>query len=169
MRLSAGTTARHAAQGTLFEMPPPGPAPRDMLALPMRRPGLLAVSSFVLAATVGTSTGPLVVVARIDTAIHPAAANYLEGVLNTAERDGAALVVVTLSTPGGLLSSTRAMSSTILQSKVPVATFVAPSGAQAASAGSSCCSRATSRRWRRAPTRAPRIRWAERGRTFRRS
>jgi membrane-bound serine protease (ClpP class) len=101
----------------------------------MRRPGLLAASSFFLAASVGLSTGPLVVVARVDTPIHPASASYLEGVLNTAEQEGAALVVLTLSTPGGLLTSTREMSSAILQSKVPVATFVSPSGSQAASAG----------------------------------
>ena len=80
-------------------------------------------------------SGPKVLVARIDTPIHPAAANYLKKILRAAADEGAALVVVELSTPGGLLTSTREMTSAILQSKVPVATFVAPSGAQAASAG----------------------------------
>ncbi len=79
--------------------------------------------------------GPTVLVARIDTPIHPAAANYLKKVLKAAAEEGAALVVVGLSTPGGLLTSTREMTSAILQSKVPVATYVSPSGAQAASAG----------------------------------
>lgn len=79
--------------------------------------------------------GPKVLVARIDTPIHPAAANYLKKVLRAAGEEGAALVVVGLSTPGGLLTSTREMTSAILQSKVPVATYVSPSGAQAASAG----------------------------------
>ena len=74
-------------------------------------------------------------VGRIDTPIHPAAANYLAAVLAQAEKEHAELVVLTLSTPGGLLASTREMSSAILLSKVPVATFVSPSGAQAASAG----------------------------------
>ncbi len=78
---------------------------------------------------------PLVRVGRIETPIHPAAANYLSKLLREADRDGASLVVVELSTPGGLLSSTREMISAILASRVPVATFVAPSGAQAASAG----------------------------------
>jgi membrane-bound serine protease (ClpP class) len=73
--------------------------------------------------------------ARIDTPIHPASASYLRKTLAAAERDGASLVVLTLSTPGGLLTSTREMSSAILLSKVPVATYVAPAGAQAASAG----------------------------------
>ena len=72
---------------------------------------------------------------RIDTPIHPAAAVYLQKLLKEADHDGAALVVLGLSTPGGLLTSTREMTSAILASRVPVATFVSPSGAQAASAG----------------------------------
>ena len=78
---------------------------------------------------------PLVVVGRLDTPVHPAAANYVKKLLRRAAADRAALVVLGLSTPGGLLSSTREMTTAILASKVPVATFVHPSGAQAASAG----------------------------------
>ncbi len=96
---------------------------------------LLAAALVSAAAVLGAERAPLVVEARIDTPIHPASAGYLRKVLAEAERDGAALVVLTLSTPGGLLASTREMSSAILVSKVPVATYVAPSGAQAASAG----------------------------------
>jgi membrane-bound serine protease (ClpP class) len=93
---------------------------------------LLAVGALAGAAGAGK---PLVVVGRIDTPIHPAAASYLEKLIKGAERDGAALVVVSLSTPGGLLTSTRVMVSAILASKVPVVTYVSPSGASAASAG----------------------------------
>lgn len=100
----------------------------------MKRRALLLLAALVLPAA-AAERAPLVVEARIDTAIHPASASYLEKVLGEAEKDGAALVVVTLSTPGGLLASTRTMSSAILRSRVPVATYVAPSGAQAASAG----------------------------------
>ena len=78
---------------------------------------------------------PSVVVGRIETPIHPAAAGYLKKLLDDANADGAALVVLTLSTPGGLLASTREMSSAILASKVPVVTYVSPAGASAASAG----------------------------------
>lgn len=88
-----------------------------------------------LPALAGEAPQPLVVVGRIETPIHPAAANYLEKLLRGAERDRAALVVVSLSTPGGLLTSTRVMASSILASKVPVVTYVSPSGASAASAG----------------------------------
>jgi len=82
-----------------------------------------------------TPVSKKVLVAWIDTPIHPAAANYLKKVLRSAEQEGATVVVVELSTPGGLLSSTREMTSAILQSKTPVVTYVAPSGAQSASAG----------------------------------
>jgi membrane-bound serine protease (ClpP class) len=101
---------------------------------------LLALAALVTAGGALLAAGapaarPLVVVGRIDTPIHPAAANYLNKLVRGAERDGAALVVLGLSTPGGLLTSTREMTTTILQSKIPVATFVSPSGASAASAG----------------------------------
>lgn len=97
-----------------------------------------AVDSPSQTPTAGAGTrmdAPRVLVARIDTPIHPAAANYLKKVLREAESEKAALVVVELSTPGGLLTSTREITSAILRSKVPVVTYVAPSGAQAASAG----------------------------------
>jgi len=87
------------------------------------------------AAAAGAAEAPRVLAGNIDTPIHPAAAVYLEKLLREAERENASLVVVSLSTPGGLLSSTREMTTAILRSKVPVATFVSPSGAQAASAG----------------------------------
>lgn len=104
------------------------------------RPGalaacLLAGGVFLAAGAAVPSARPLVVVGRIDTPIHPAAANYLNKLVQGAEKDGAALVVLGISTPGGLLTSTREMASTILQSKVPVVTYVSPSGASAASAG----------------------------------
>ncbi|MEO8431966.1 MAG: nodulation protein NfeD [Acidobacteriota bacterium] len=78
---------------------------------------------------------PLVVRGRIDTPIQPAAAGYLRKLLREAGESHAALVVLEISTPGGLLSSTREMATAILLSPVPVATYVAPSGASAASAG----------------------------------
>ena len=93
------------------------------------------LGSAILQAAGERSERPLVVVGRIETPIHPAAANYLNKLIDRAEKDGASLIVVGISTPGGLLTSTREMASAILQSKVPVVTYVSPSGASAASAG----------------------------------
>jgi membrane-bound serine protease (ClpP class) len=108
------------------------PAAFLVAALPA---ALLVTASFASPIAAATRASPLVVVGDVDTPIHPASANYLKRLLAEADRDGAELVVLRLSTPGGLLASTREMTSSILASKVPVATFVAPSGAQAASAG----------------------------------
>lgn len=89
----------------------------------------------MMSSALADAKSPEVVVGRIDTPIHPAAANYLQKLIQGAERDGASLIVLGLSTPGGLLTSTQEMTSAILSSKVPVATFVWPSGSCAASAG----------------------------------
>lgn len=76
-----------------------------------------------------------VVVAEIRGAIGPATASYFERVLVHAQTRQASLLVVQLDTPGGLDSSMRDMIRQLLASPVPVAMFVAPSGARAASAG----------------------------------
>jgi membrane-bound serine protease (ClpP class) len=96
---------------------------------------LVVLAGLALARLANGAGAPLVVVGRIDTPIHPASASYLKKLIRSAEEEHAALVVVGLSTPGGLLTSTREMTTAILLSKVPVATFVSPAGSQAASAG----------------------------------
>lgn len=67
--------------------------------------------------------------------IGPATVDYIERSLDKAAQSQAELVVVQLDTPGGLSSSMRSIIQNIVNSPVPVATFVAPSGSRAASAG----------------------------------
>jgi membrane-bound serine protease (ClpP class) len=74
-------------------------------------------------------------VAEIRGIINPAVADYLERALADAAVQDAALVVVKLDTPGGLETSMRAMIQDILASPTPVAVYVTPAGARAASAG----------------------------------
>jgi membrane-bound serine protease (ClpP class) len=90
----------------------------------------------LLGITPGGQAAPGAVwVLNIDDAIGPASADYLVRSLSQAQAQGAQLVVIRMDTPGGLDSAMRQMIKAILASPVPVASYVAPSGARAASAG----------------------------------
>ncbi|MBP2679959.1 MAG: Nodulation efficiency protein NfeD, partial [Deltaproteobacteria bacterium] len=100
---------------------------------------LISAVVFLLAVPgVSLSAGPAgkeVLVATIAAPIGPVTADYLSSIIARAEEEDAALVVVELDTPGGLDSSMREMVQAILKSRVPVAVYVSPQGARAASAG----------------------------------
>lgn len=95
----------------------------------------LAALLFTFGAARAASPTGAIYAARVDSIIHPVSAEYMIETINRADREGGALVVFTLETPGGLVDSTRAIVTRMLAAKTPVAVFVGPAGARAASAG----------------------------------
>jgi len=76
-----------------------------------------------------------VYIIEISGSINPAVADFLKKGINKASADGVSCIIIKIDTPGGLAESMREIVKAIFASKVPVVTYVAPSGARAASAG----------------------------------
>lgn len=76
-----------------------------------------------------------VVLQKIDGAINPAAAEFIDQGIEKATERKAECLIIQLNTPGGLLKSTRVIVSSLLESKIPIVVYVAPGGAHAGSAG----------------------------------
>lgn len=70
-----------------------------------------------------------------DSIINPVTAEYIMDAIDRAESEQSSALVIELDTPGGLLTSTRMIVKKIMNAKVPVIVYVAPSGSRAGSAG----------------------------------
>jgi membrane-bound serine protease (ClpP class) len=81
------------------------------------------------------SPGPLVLEVSLDGEVEPILATYIDEGLADAAKRHAALVLITMDTPGGLSDSMKDMIQHILASPVPVAVYVSPTGGRGASAG----------------------------------
>jgi membrane-bound serine protease (ClpP class) len=89
-----------------------------------------------LKAQTGENSNPKeVMVLSVDGTINPSSAEYISSGIKRAYERNAECLIIKLNTPGGLLKSTRIIVTSLLDSKIPVAVFVYPGGAQAASAG----------------------------------
>src|SRR4028119_938230 len=126
-------------------MPRPPAAPR---ALALRWVTLAFLAITLLAPLLGLAQTPQppqparpvrtpgeVVLAKVHSTIHPVSAELMLDAIREADESGAAAVVIQLSTPGGLLTSTRDITTGMLAARTPVVVWVAPDGAQNASAG----------------------------------
>src|SRR5579864_6684375 len=97
------------------------------------RVAAMALAMLALPARAGAAQHALIL--DIDGAIGPPTADYVVSALAAAKPDEVGLVILRMNTPGGLDTSMREIIKAILASPVPVATYVAPNGARAASAG----------------------------------
>jgi membrane-bound serine protease (ClpP class) len=108
-------TLRSARQGILF--------------------AVVLLSAVLPSPAAGEEAAREAMVATIAASINPVTADYLSSVIEKAEGEGAALLVVELDTPGGLDSAMRQMVQEIIRTRIPVVVYVSPSGARSASAG----------------------------------
>ena len=96
---------------------------------------VLVLAFFGIQTFAAVGSSETVVEINLDDIIEPVTAEYVERGIQTANDEHAAAVLLDLSTPGGLETSMRDIIRAIISSKVPVITYVYPSGSRAASAG----------------------------------
>lgn len=78
---------------------------------------------------------PLVYLLEVDGTINPALADYIIKGIELAEDKNAAAVIIRMDTPGGMVTTTKTIIKEMINSKVPIVVYVAPSGSSASSAG----------------------------------
>jgi len=97
------------------------------------------ISALALAVALGASAAaapaPKAVVVDVDGMVHPVTAEIVASAIARARSEQAAVIVIRLNTPGGLMDAMRETIEEMLSSPVPVVTYVAPSGGRSASAG----------------------------------
>jgi membrane-bound serine protease (ClpP class) len=101
----------------------------------LRHKSIAAATLFFLIITAQIAVNGEVIRLRLDDQITPASAQVIISAIDRAEREGAAALIITLNTPGGLETSMREIVTRITASRVPVIVYVAPSSSRAASAG----------------------------------
>ena len=104
------------------------------LALALLVLGVLGLLAPLVMAAPAQTPGE-VLLAKVKSPIHPVSAELIADAILEADRRNAAAVIVELDTAGGLMASTREITTAILGARTPVVVYVAPGGAQAASAG----------------------------------
>lgn len=97
----------------------------------MRR--ALAIAALLTAAAFNAHASVLRL--NVNDMIHPISDEFIGRAIDQAQSEHDDAVILVLSTPGGLLDSTRSIVEKIMTSRVPVIVYVAPAGSRAASAG----------------------------------
>lgn len=96
----------------------------------------LAASVLTLSAVgADKESTPTVVLLSVDGTVNPALADYIVKGIEQAEEKKVALVIIRMDTPGGVVTTTKTIIKAMVNAKVPVVVYVAPSGSSASSAG----------------------------------
>jgi membrane-bound serine protease (ClpP class) len=95
----------------------------------------LLICAATLPAVVSQAASDQIYILKIDDAISPGVADFIQIGIKQANQDDVACLIIELDTPGGLAESMRSIVKSILASEVPIVVYVSPSGARAASAG----------------------------------
>jgi len=90
---------------------------------------------FIIVIAIPTSSHGDVMVIKVAGVVNPVMSEFITKSIDQAVREGDELLVIELDTPGGLDTSMRSIVQKIMGSSVPVAVYVSPTGARAASAG----------------------------------
>jgi len=99
------------------------------------RSRLASLLLLALTAAGSKAAAPRVLAVDVDGMIHPVTDEILSRAIQQAKQENAALLLVRLNTPGGLMDAMRESIEKIVAAPMPVVTYVGPSGARAASAG----------------------------------
>ena len=84
----------------------------------------MAIAAISLGRSRAVDAPPPMIVAELDGAIHPISAEYLVAAMDRADAAGAAALIVTLRTPGGVLDSTRTIVSRMIAARTPIVVYV---------------------------------------------
>jgi membrane-bound serine protease (ClpP class) len=95
----------------------------------------LALFGLMVVRLFGGGESPTVGLIRIEGTINPATAGYIDRSIDVSELAGSSCLVIQLDTPGGLLDSTQTIVKRFYASTIPIVVYVAPTGANAGSAG----------------------------------
>ena len=109
--------------------------PGAALLLVILLAGLGAVFQLAFTAHHALAAGPHVDTVTFDRDVDPASAHFLTDAIDTANSDGATVLIVSLDTPGGDLESMKTIVQKELASAIPIVVYVTPQGGRAASAG----------------------------------
>ncbi|MEX2047512.1 MAG: nodulation protein NfeD [Chloroflexota bacterium] len=105
------------------------------MRIALRLASVIAIALGATGMAFAADDADTVIVGHVKGVINPITARYVDRLVDEGEERGVAALVLVIDTPGGLIDSTYKITGRMLNSGVPILTYVSPPGAHAASAG----------------------------------